>query len=595
MDLRSVLPKGLGGTGSPRLPSLVNALLLRAQFLRRQARILGLRGVRPSFAAGEGWTCRLAGFAGVFALWLAGEEQQEEAIAGEFGLAYFPHPGEDRAGHFPLAAMYAMEEPRYWDMVRDFLHHPGAAGLFQVGSMSMSAALSGTAITLEVSALSAKRVISLDGVGLPDAPGEYVVAPGAVESDVDAYTLAFGFLRVFASVATFCLGEPPVRCSLDSQPGETLAFDAQGRWSSRMEPDVRLLTAALVYGDPAGMAGVAGLACGSGPFFRDEPFMGSHLPAFFSTPGDTGAGSENKPELVLLTGFLGSGKTTFLRRFIEYHLQRGRFVAVIQNEIGEIGLDGKLIDQEYGVVEVDEGCVCCSLAGRLKQGLAAILESYVPDIVVLETSGLANPMNLLDELGEVADMARPGAVIAVADAQALHTCLEETPVAAQQIAAANAVIINKADLLDAPGLARVRETVAALNPKAMVLEACFGAVAFGLLPQADEVARVPGAFGPEARAFSISHFGDVAFATHSQDGYAAHTVRLDAPIARVRLDALLEAGRGAYRIKGVVDVLGEPLPLLVQGVAGEVSIEPVECPSLPARFLTFIGKGLPVR
>jgi hypothetical protein len=59
-----------------------------------------------------------------------------------------------------------------------------------------------------------------------------------------------------------------------------------------------------------------------------------------------------------LTGFLGSGKTSFLQYFIEYQTQRSRFVAAIQNEIGEVGLDGKLLD--YAVTEIDEGCVCCS-------------------------------------------------------------------------------------------------------------------------------------------------------------------------------------------------------------------------------------------
>ena len=94
-------------------------------------------------------------------------------------------------------------------------------------------------------------------------------------------------------------------------------------------------------------------------------------------------GIDQRPPLILLTGFLGSGKTSFLQHFIEYQTQRSRFVAVIQNEVGEVGLDGKLLD--YQVTEIDEGCVCCSLVGNLKRAVQGILSQFQPDTIILET------------------------------------------------------------------------------------------------------------------------------------------------------------------------------------------------------------------
>ncbi len=76
-------------------------------------------------------------------------------------------------------------------------------------------------------------------------------------------------------------------------------------------------------------------------------------------------------------------------RLIEYQTQCSRFVAVIQNEIGEVGLDGKLLD--YTITEIDEGCVCCSLVGNLKRAVNGILSSFQPDYIILETTGVAKP------------------------------------------------------------------------------------------------------------------------------------------------------------------------------------------------------------
>jgi G3E family GTPase len=177
-------------------------------------------------------------------------------------------------------------------------------------------------------------------------------------------------------------------------------------------------------------------------------------------------GMDERPPLIVLTGFLGSGKTSFLQHFIEYQTQRSRFVAVIQNEIGEIGLDGKLLD--YTVTEIDEGCVCCSLVGNLKRAIQSILESFSPDYIILETSGLANPKNLLDDLGELAETVRLDATVTVVDALNFESTLANYAIAADQVAAADVLLLNKSDLVDEARLEQVKRQLGRLNANAPI-------------------------------------------------------------------------------------------------------------------------------
>jgi len=139
-------------------------------------------------------------------------------------------------------------------------------------------------------------------------------------------------------------------------------------------------------------------------------------------------------------------------------------VAVIQNEIGEIVLDGKLLD--YTVTEIDEGCVCCSLAGNLKRAVHGILEHFSPDYIILETSGRANPLNLLDDLEALDDLLRFDSTVTIVDAANLDAALAQGPLAFDQIRAADIIVLNKRDLVDDGRLEALRRRVQEINSRA---------------------------------------------------------------------------------------------------------------------------------
>ena len=281
--------------------------------------------------------------------------------------------------------------------------------------------------------------------------------------------------------------------------------------------------------------------------------------------------------LHILTGFLGSGKTTFLRQWLDFLHGRERYTGVIQNEFGEIGLDAALLRGETQVEALDEGCVCCSLADSLRPGLLRLIGDMPAEQFILETTGLANPANVMDALSELRDIVQPGLVITVADA--LDLCRSEGDIAGirrAQAARADVIVLNKADTVEPAALEALAERLRALNRQALILPARHGAIAFAELDAfyADWADR-RGTPLPSHRP-ALPRFGETV--THADEGFVSAALRLSAPLDEAALLALLDsAGPGLCRAKGVVDLRldgGVTVPATVQYAAGRLGFEP---------------------
>jgi cobalamin biosynthesis protein CobW len=179
----------------------------------------------------------------------------------------------------------------------------------------------------------------------------------------------------------------------------------------------------------------------------------------------------------ILTGFLGSGKTTLLRHVLEHGLQ-GKPVAVIMNEIGEVGIDGRVITGLSAVekmVELASGCICCSIDDyRFDLAIQEIIDTAHPHLIIIESTGLADP----DPLAYRVKNAGLGldAVITVVDAANVERHLGETEVARAQVEAADFLVVNKLDLVDEASLRRVDRRLAKLNPRAERFRTVRGAI-----------------------------------------------------------------------------------------------------------------------
>ena len=186
----------------------------------------------------------------------------------------------------------------------------------------------------------------------------------------------------------------------------------------------------------------------------------------------------------ILTGFLGSGKTTVLRHVLRDPAYAD--TAVLINEFGEVGLDHLLVGTlEEAPVLLASGCVCCSIRGDLSRALrdlhARRQRGEVPPFgrVIVETTGLADPTPILATLtGDLVIRRhfRPGNIVATLDALHAERGLERHPEVARQAAIADRLIITKTDLAGAGDVARLRHKLRQLNPAAPVAEAVLGAV-----------------------------------------------------------------------------------------------------------------------
>ncbi|XUY28324.1 cobalamin biosynthesis protein CobW [Agrobacterium sp. rho-8.1] len=304
----------------------------------------------------------------------------------------------------------------------------------------------------------------------------------------------------------------------------------------------------------------------------------------------------NRVPCTIITGFLGAGKTTLLRGLLEK--LDGKRLAIIVNEFGDVGIDGEILKgcgiescPEENIVELANGCICCTVADDFQPAIEQIL-SREPRVehILIETSGLALPKPLVQAFQWPAIKSRVtvDAVVAVADGAALADGMvshDLEALAAQrqndealdhddpveevfedQIACADLIVLTKGDLLDAAGLERAKAHINAHLPKAAkIIVAANGvidpAVLIGL-----------GLAVEEHIENRHTHHDDEE--DHDHDEFDSFVVELDAVTDADALAARISetaASENVLRIKGFVDVSAKPMRLQVQAVGSRVN------------------------
>ena len=177
-------------------------------------------------------------------------------------------------------------------------------------------------------------------------------------------------------------------------------------------------------------------------------------------------------KLLLVSGFLGSGKTTFIIQFAQAAVAREIKVAVLVNEIGEIGIDDQHMRRlGLNVWEILGGCICCTLAGDLGNTLDQLVTEYKPDMVILEPSGAANLKSVDQSIAiyESKNLLK-ARKIAIVDPLRFSMLIQVlTPLITSQIQSAELVLINKKDVAASEDMEYARRKVADLNPEAKIL------------------------------------------------------------------------------------------------------------------------------
>ena len=186
--------------------------------------------------------------------------------------------------------------------------------------------------------------------------------------------------------------------------------------------------------------------------------------------------------ILLVTGFLGAGKTTVMNHLLAH--AEGRRIAAVVNDFGAINIDAELIiGASDGVISLSNGCICCSLEGDLLRTLASLLRRDPrPEFIVIETSGIADPADIVRNLMDpvIWQEAPLETVLCVVDATTSEEALNDA-LLRSQLRAADVVALSKVDLVDAAACARLRDIVRALRPGAVIVDALHGEVPAALL------------------------------------------------------------------------------------------------------------------
>jgi len=331
--------------------------------------------------------------------------------------------------------------------------------------------------------------------------------------------------------------------------------------------------------------------------------------------------ADGRVPLFLVTGFLGSGKTTLLNHLLaQPELAK---TAVLINEFGEVGIDNLLVSEVRGdLLLLASGCVCCQYLGELTEAVKDLFAKReageIPrfDRIVLETTGLADPVKLVDT--SVNDPAMSllvylDSVVVTVDAVLAQTELAEQPEPAKQVSLADRIVLTKVDLVTEEQVTAVRRELARLNPVAPVKPTVLGRVdpeellGAGTLEGvagdlAEAISAVPEAPPHDsARAERLKEWLWAPEAT-PHNSARSFTVRLEGPLqfplfaswfARLTRDE----GNRLLRVKGVLHTRDDERPLVVQ------SVQWILCPThrLPAwpddersSRIVFIGRPLPM-
>jgi G3E family GTPase len=176
-------------------------------------------------------------------------------------------------------------------------------------------------------------------------------------------------------------------------------------------------------------------------------------------------------KLLLISGFLGSGKTTLLLEIARSLVEASEKVAIIENEVGEVGIDGQYLRRQgLEVQEIFGGCVCCTLSVDLVTTLKKLEQSVKPERVLLEATGVARPGDIVPNVRRYASMVNEIRVLSLVDAPRFEMLLDVmNPLVTAQIGAADIVAVNKIDEMDEAGIDRVSRRIKELNEEARVL------------------------------------------------------------------------------------------------------------------------------
>ncbi len=304
--------------------------------------------------------------------------------------------------------------------------------------------------------------------------------------------------------------------------------------------------------------------------------------------------------VTILTGFLGAGKTTLLNRILtEEHGQR---IAVIENEFGEEGIDNDLLFQgEEQIVEMNNGCICCTVRGDLVRILGDLSEKREQgqihfERVIIETTGLADPAPVAQTFfieEAISEYYLLDGIITVVDAKHGLKQLDEHHEAQEQVGFADRLLISKTDLVHADSVADLQARLRSINARAPISQAHFGVADIG------EILDIRGFNLNTILEIEPDFLDDVS---HEHDANISSFVyRTDKALDAARIMNFMQImvrdhGNDLLRYKGILNIQGCDKKVIYQGVhmlLTETFGKPWKNGEIRESVMVFIGRNLP--
>ena len=311
--------------------------------------------------------------------------------------------------------------------------------------------------------------------------------------------------------------------------------------------------------------------------------------------------SSNLIPVTILTGFLGSGKTTLLNYILKQ--PHGHRIAVIENEFGEAGIDNELLVQDQGeqIIEMNNGCICCTVRGDLVRILGELAGKRRAgtlqfDRVVIETTGLADPAPVAQTFFVDEDITQNfmlDAIVTLVDAKHAPLQLDEHHEAQEQVGFADRILLTKTDLVNPDEVQALRQRLARMNPRARIAESRQGVAAL------EDLLDIRGFNLNAILEIEPDFLSDV---THEHDDEITSFVfREKRPMDLEKIEDFLSAmvqvhGAQLLRYKGILNIHGVDRRVVFQGVhmlMGSDLAQPWAAGETRESKMVFIGKDLP--
>ncbi|MEM9926180.1 MAG: GTP-binding protein [Cyanobacteria bacterium P01_D01_bin.50] len=294
--------------------------------------------------------------------------------------------------------------------------------------------------------------------------------------------------------------------------------------------------------------------------------------------------------MTIITGFLGSGKTTLLNHILSN--RQNLKVAVLVNEFGDINIDSQLlVSIDRDMMLLSNGCICCTINASLIDAVNKVVESKDIDYIIIETTGLAEPVPLMMTFrsSSLRDITRLDSILTVVDAENFNSNYLETKIALDQVIYGDIILLNKIDLVSSVKLQEIEEYIKSVKVGARIILSEYGKVSLPLILDVNRYNFKTLSFSSLQHNLKASSINKL-----EEDNFMSVSFHSDKPLVVEKFSRFLDEylPQTVFRGKGIIWYQGSQLRHIFQLSGKRCNFQRGEWTTIPSNQLVFIGRDL---